>query len=487
MVYVPNFKCDVFVSFAHLDDVAIGNNPPWVSSFAGDLKKVLRMRLGVREDAGLHVYFTGHSSLETGAHLETTLMETAGSSAIFVAVTSPAYVVEDAWTMRELFAFQQATAGEGRVFAIEHSPLDSNDEYPASLRDVKRMPFWQRHPEREIPVTMASGSEAYLQTLLDLAEQIRKQLKRMREEQKAASASAVPAVAAANVIPAAERSGEGRTILLAQVTDDLDDDREQVRRYVEQYGVTCLPEGVYPQGGEAFTAALDADLARADAYVQLLGRTRARRPPDMPLGYDRLQFERAVKSGLPILQWLRPDVDPVTVTDPEHAKLLSGEHVMRIGLEAFKADVVKRLSKPPAAPPQSSPEQFIFINADGSDIKIAEDLRQQFKGANLTAAVPILQGSSEDVRLDLEENIVECDALVMVYGETTPVWVRGQLRLYSKLKHRRREPLKTLAIYIGPPGSKPDIGMDLPEVRRIDYREGAAAESLRQLLAGIRQ
>ena len=70
MAYVPNCKCDVFVSFAHLDDVAIGNSPPWVSSFAGDLKKVLRMRLGVREDEGLKVYFTGHSSLETGVNLE---------------------------------------------------------------------------------------------------------------------------------------------------------------------------------------------------------------------------------------------------------------------------------------------------------------------------------------------------------------------------------------------------------------------------------
>ena len=35
--------------------------------------------------------------------------------------------------------------------------------------------------------------------------------------------------------------------------------------------------------------------------------------------------------------------------------------------------------------------------------------------------------------------------------------------------------------------SKPDIGMDMPEVKRVDYREGTAAESLRQLLAGIRQ
>ena len=69
------------------------------------------MRLGVREEEGLEVYFTGHSSLEAGVNLEAALMENAASSAIFVAVTSPAYVVDDSWTMRELAAFQKAMGG----------------------------------------------------------------------------------------------------------------------------------------------------------------------------------------------------------------------------------------------------------------------------------------------------------------------------------------------------------------------------------------
>jgi hypothetical protein len=268
----------------------------------------------------------------------------------------------------------------------------------------------------------------------------------------------------------------------------VDEEREQVRRYVEQYGITVLPSGIYPQGGVEFAAAVEADLAQSHAFVQLVGPRPARRPPDMPQGFDRLQFERALTRGLPIMQWLRPDIDPATVTDPQHAQLLQGENVMRLGLESFKADLVKRLSKPAPPPaPALGEDQFVFINADGSDIELAENLRRELSGANLSAAIPILQGSSEDVRLDLEANIVDCDALVMVYGEATPVWVRGQLRLYSKLKHRRAAPLKALAIYLGPPETKPDIGMDMPEVRRIDYREGAAAESLRQFLAGLRQ
>ena len=115
-----------------------------------------------------------------------------------------------------------------------------------------------------------------------------------------------------------------------------------MRRYVEQYGVTVLPEGTYPQGGDDFTRRAGCrSRSRRRVSCSSSAARHAKRPPDMPLGYDRLQFERATARGIPILQWLRPDVDPATVADREHAKLLSGEHVMRIGLEAFKADIVQ--------------------------------------------------------------------------------------------------------------------------------------------------
>jgi hypothetical protein len=481
MAYVPGFKCDVFVSFAHLDNVAIGSGSPWINAFVSDLKKVLRMRLGVREEDGLTVYFTGHGSLQAGVDLDASLMENAASAASFIAITSPAYVVADSYTMRELHAFLHAMGQEARIYAIEHSPLDSNDEYPLALRRLKRMPFWQRHPEREMPVTVSAGSDVYLQLLIDLAEQVRRQLKAMRAGTAAPSAEPLPAS------PQLRSAALGsRGIFLAQVTDDLESEREQVRRYLEQYGLNVLPEATYPQGGEDFALHVERDLARSELFVQLLGRTHAKRPPDLPGGYDRLQFERAVARGLPVLQWSRPDVDTATVTDEAHAQLLGGENVMRVGLESFKAEIVRRDAKPSGKAPAGE-ERFIFINADRSDIQLADSLRREFAGSKVSAAIPLLQGSSEDVRLDLEENLVDCDALVMVYGEATPVWVRGQLRLYSKLKHRRKQPMKALAICLGPPDAKPDIGMDFADLKQIDCRSGVAAEALRQFLAGIHQ
>lgn len=494
MGYVPECKCDVFVSFAHLDDVGIGSSPPWVSAFAADLKKVLRMRLGARDDTGLSVYFTGHSSLEAGINLEEALTENAAAAATFVAVTSPAYVSEGAWPLRELGAFLRGSDGARRIFAIEHSPLDRNDDYPPPLRDLKRMPFWQLHPHREVPVTFTVGSEIYVQALFDLAEQIRRELKMLREGGGPAAPEFVasPGVAASlpiddsGAMATTSRPAAGSKIFLAQVTDDLEAARDQVRRYVEQYDVAVVPSHVYPQGGAEFGGAVEADLADADMFVQLLGPAHAKRPPDVPQGYDRLQLERAIARDMPILQWTPPDIDPTAVKDQQHAALLAGEHVMRTGLESFKADIVKRLQAKSSLPAEADrPEHFVFINADGSDLALAKDLKRALADANFSAAVPFLQGSAEDIRLDLEENIVDCDALLMVYGQSPPVWVRGQLRLYAKLKHRRRAPLKALAIYLGPPEAKPDLGMDLPECQEIDCREGLVPETVRQFLAGI--
>ena len=58
---------------------------------------------------------------------------------------------------------------------------------------------------------------------------------------------------------------------LAEVTDDLEFRRLEVRRYLEQQGIVVLPEASLPLGRTQFEVAIDADLARSRVFVQLLG------------------------------------------------------------------------------------------------------------------------------------------------------------------------------------------------------------------------
>ena len=53
-----------------------------------------------------------------------------------------------------------------------------------------------------------------------------------------------------------------KTAFLAEVTDDLEFRRLEVRRYLEQQGILVLPETSFPLGRAQFEAGLDADLDR---------------------------------------------------------------------------------------------------------------------------------------------------------------------------------------------------------------------------------
>src|SRR5262249_17242692 len=95
----------------------------------------------------------------------------------------------------------------------------------------------------------------------------------------------------------------GRTVYLAEVTEDLDEARDDVRRYHIDAGYGVVPRSLYPRDPAAVRVAVDADLARADVYVQLLGPLPGRRLAEGAPSPVALQHERAVAAARPILQW----------------------------------------------------------------------------------------------------------------------------------------------------------------------------------------
>lgn len=348
------------------------------------------------------------------------------------------------------------------------------------------MCFWRAlgsNNPTPIPLSLTLDPAVFTQRIHDLAEQIRNQLMALRQAPQPAI-HPPSATGTAAVQLSVQQQRKYRPVLLAQVTDDLDEERDQVRRYLGQFGVTVLPDETYPQGGEAFKAAFTADLARAGLFVQLLSRQAGRAPPDLREGYTQFQHQAAAAAGIDIVQWRRPDCDPASVANLAHRELLAGETVIATGLEALKAEVLRltALPLPGSAAPKASRSSLVFIDADRDDRDIAKALQAEFSRHKFPVAIAALDGPAEEVRADLEDNIVECDALVVVYGQTTPVWVRAQLRLYNKLKARRSEPPRVLALYTGPPTEKPDVGFALPEVREIDCRAALTFDQVRALI-----
>ncbi len=479
MAFTPGFKHDLFVSYAHFDNEADSQEIRWVSRFQADLRSTLRQRLG--EDPAV---FFDTRDFEAQDHVDL-LLDNARRSAVFLAILSPSYVARE-FTIRELQAFGERSAHGGRIITVELLPIERERDHPL-LSGLKRTPFWWKDKtEQDVPLRLSPkfNSEMYNERLQVLAHQLKKLLTEIR----AAGPPAAEAVANAAGEPAVPRTAAaGRAVLLAQATDDLYDECQKVRAHLEQFGATVLPENDYPQGGAAFAQAFEADVAQSALFVQLLGNFPSRKPPDLPQTYSQYQYETAKARGLKVLQWRRPDLDLAAVTHRDKP-LLEAPDVRAVGLEEFKAEMLRRWSEQSKPPPQPVAEGdcHVFINADKSDKELADALLTLFEGRkDCTAARPLFEGSAKEITEDLENNLLNCGIFLLLYGQASPAWVRAQLLRYSKLEKQRTEPVRRKAIVLGPPEQKAEIAWS-GGFTLLDARDGEIARLMRHMFDGAR-
>jgi hypothetical protein len=488
MAILPGYEYDVFLSYSHADNAAPEGGEGWVTHFAKNFEAALRQRLGKVSEA-LSIFFD--SRVTSANYPLPELLVAAGKSALFLAIGSPSYATGD-WTIQELNTFVQHVPDPSRLFMTECLPLNKGESYPPPLDLYFRAPFWRPSGSHGIPMPCSPVTEAeeFRLRIHDLAQKVRERLTNLRvlpaptsraerRSERALEAGTGPTSLAS---PA---TADGKVILLAQATDDVADEVDQLRLFLRQYEeeIQVLPNACYPQGGEMFRIALAKDLATADLFVQLLGKRAGRVPPDLPEGYTRHQLEAAKTAGVEIMQWRHPELDLSSVSDPAYASVLAAETVVACGLEAFKRQILAWVRKPKPRPQAVSSSSTIFINADSKDLSVAHEISRECVRHALTTFLPIVGPSSAESRKDLEDNLTDCDVLLFIYGDTTPDWIRSQLRFFSKVKPRRETEPKLLAICSGPPAEKPEIGVSFPNAHLINCPNAWSVEPIWKLIA----
>ncbi len=504
MAVVPGFKHDVFISYAHFDNEPDTQDIRWVSRFQADLKTALRQRLGTEPEI-----FFDTRSLQAHHDLEI-LTENARSAAVFLAIFSPSYVKRE-WTIKELEAFDQAASDRHRIITVELLPVKDSDYPPRFLRLKRTLFWWKDEREEDIPLklTPKSNPDKYdrrLQTLAHQMEELMLELQQPAAPEPPGSVAGTPARTNGNAgavtaateppRPAAQTGMSSKTVLLAQVTNDLYDERDQVFAYLKQFGVKVLPQGDYMQGGPEFAMAVKADLEKADYFVQLLGPYRSNRPPDLKdegagaesKSYAQFQYDAARARGLPILQWRRPDLDLAPIAHWDKP-LLEGPTVLAMGLQEFMKEIKKTIERDIAAADDRTVArtQFLFIDADSSDQQLTEQLLRAFENkSDWMAAGPLLEGTAEEITKDLDANLIDCSALMLVYGHANVPWVRAQLRRYSKVERLRSEPPRFRGILFAPPGHKPEIAWS-GGFTKIDCEQGVTGADIERIMAELRR
>jgi TIR domain len=288
MGYVPGFKYDVFISYAHPDNEPDPQDFRWVSALAKHLRILLKQRLGV----DLDVFFDS-ADIRSNEYVGR-LHEAIRNSAIFVPVVSPGYVAQPA-TLQELGAFTRSAGSAERIALIEILPVD-RQSYPPQIRNLKTTPFYRLDPHTSAPLRLAPDSDrhAYIERLEIFAHGLIKLLRELQAPHALASPPAPPADHPHEETPAPQAGKAPFDVFISYPIQDKTT-ADAACAALENAGIRCwiAPRDV-PVGHEWAGAIIDAiDHCRA---MVLIFSTSANESKQI-----RREVQRAFDREIPVI------------------------------------------------------------------------------------------------------------------------------------------------------------------------------------------
>ncbi|HEV8241356.1 MAG TPA: hypothetical protein VGS57_18465 [Thermoanaerobaculia bacterium] len=486
------FENDLLISYAHIDDQPlIEGQPGWVAT----LHRILEIRVG--QLLGEKPRIWRDPKLQGNDFFsDTILVERLPRVAALLTVLSPRYVQSE-WCTREVEAFCRASlesggiriADKARIFKVIKTPVP-RDRHPEELQPLLGYEFYVRDPDNQRPRELSHflGPEVerqFLARLDDLAWDVCQLLLQLRAES-----------AAAPVKPAGKA-----TVYLAETSADVREEREAIRRDLLRAGCTVLPDRSLPLVAPELAAVAHEQLARCSLSIHLIGRGYGVVPDGAARSIVALQHEAAAaRHGLPRVLWLPPGAE---VEDErqrafvEHLRTAPWVHteaeLLEVPLEDLKSRIHAKLAAPAAtngkaaAPSPAAGVPRVYLICDQADVEAARPVEDALFDRGFEVLPTAFDEDETRARLDHEESLTSCDAVLLFHGQASETWLRRKLREVQKGAALRRE--RTLlgqGVYLGAPQTpaKERFRTLEAEVLR-EPADGFSAEVLAPFLAEI--
>ena len=452
------FENDLLISYAHLDDQAlVEGQPGWVSW----LHHVLGIR--VAQFLGEEPKIWRDPKLQGNDYFsDTILQEQLPKVAALLAVLSPRYVQSD-WCLREVKEFCRVSAQSGgvrigdkaRIFKVVKTPVPL-ERHPDELQPLLGYEFFVVDPQTGRPreLSQAYGphlEQQFLARLDDLAYDISKLLELLKKNGSEA--------------PQAAPKG---TVYLADTSHDLREEREAVRRDLVRNGFQVLPDQPLPLVATELVPFVQAQLARCRLSLHLVGRGYGVVPDGETRSIVAVQQEVAAgrsAAGLKRLIWLPPGL---AVTDERQGLFIkdlrtdpavhASAELLEVPLEDLKSRIYQTLAPPePAREKAAAPSgglTRIYLLCDQQDLEATRPLEGHLFDQGFEVVLPLFDDDEAKARLDHEESLCSCDAVLLYYGKAGEHWLRRKLReLQRSAGLGRDRPLLARGIYIAPPAT----------------------------------
>ena len=487
-----NFEADAFISYAHLDNVElVEGRKGWVAN----LQRALAVRVAQKLGKEARVWWD--QKLQGNDVFDATLVERLRRVAALVSVVSPRYCRSE-WGLKEVNEFCRAADEQGgvhvqdkaRIFKVLKTDVPL-EEQPPELRSMLGYEFFKIDPAtgkiRELDEIFGTDAERdFWLKLDDLAHDVCSLLHALELvrpfDDSAAGTTAIRGV-----------------VYLAETTTDLRDEREALRRDLQQHGFKVLPDHPLPVAAADLAAAVRGYLAECRLSIHLVGGTFSFVPEGSDVSVIDLQNElaigRAAAGQFSRLVWIPPalqiadDRQKALVErlrlDPRHH---SGSDLLETPLEDLRTLIHARLepaTAPPAAPTPGSESEApsVYLIYDRRDTAAIAPWSTFLFDHKSEVIKSLFDGDESEIREYHEESLRSCDAAVIFYGSANEVWLRRKLREVQKTAgYGRVKPRPTVAICLIAPRTPEKEQFRTHEAQVIPQWEGVSPDAWQPFL-----
>jgi len=460
---------DLFISYAHIDDLPISEDQKgWITEFQRILENRLAQLMGEKPKIWRDQKLSGSDIFDEH------IVEQFKNTKLMVSILSPRYIKSE-WCNKEITEFYKnaeesgglAVAGKSRVLKVVKTPYDPDDVQPALRRvfgSVLGFNFYDFDDDsgKVVEYNEAFGKEArqnYFTRIYDLAYEICEILKKTDSSDADESAISAP------------KEG-GKTVYLATVTADRNEERQNIARDLRERGHVILPDSQLPFNAAEVDLKVGQFMEQADVAIHLLGASYGMIPEAGDRSVIETQMKlsaiETAKRGIERLIWLPNELE---VTEEKQTDFVDRLRVdpatyqktdfVEGTFEIFKGLVIdhfiekkSRVDNPMQDESGEGP-RVIYLMAPPDDEDKIEAIEDYLFDQGLEVVIPVFTGTESEVSEAHMENLRICDSVLIYFGSATRQWVNMKLNNMIKASGQgRTQPIREKVILIAPPDSR---------------------------------
>ncbi len=474
---------DIYINYSTKD-----NTEAWVDRF----RKILQASLGqLMGESPAMLYY---------ANQEKPTAVTLARVGVMVCILSPNFST-DRNCIEDIQAFTDALGATAakRIIKVVKYPVEYNHQ-PTILKNLNAYDLYltgQDGEYSEMKEFFGKENEKIFWTqVLDMAQEAYNILREIKKIDLKSIASAY----------------RGKTVFLAETTNDLQIERNLIKRELQKFGCVVVPDHNLPSNRLEIQTKLKKDLERSELAIHLIGASYGEPLEEDGVSLIELQNTLATEHSTLIsatknsiydeyrpfsrIIWLPPHTkfsserQRVFVDNlRQNAEALEGAEILQVPLEDLKQAIRRILNEQEMQTIDSvahnKSQEGVYVIYDPMDKDEATQLIDAIKAKGIKVLEPSFQVSLLESRKAHIENLVNCKAAIVYNGKVSKQWIA--MKLLDLLKapgFGKNKPLQHKAV-LSASVFQPDDFMKNNRIQVIQLQDSLMQAELNEFLATI--